>query len=129
MSRHYYLITIALAFSAACGSDKPKPGEGGDASAEPTARHSGRYTITVSVDDNARAQEALIEGTSVIKISAGARGGGNSRPTLKEWRADIRWKQSVHDPISPLGQAHWRFSSAEADEHGCTRVERCCGPG
>jgi len=82
----------------------------------------GDYTITVSVDDNARAQEALIEGTSVIKISAGARGGGNSRPTLKEWRADIRWKQSVHDPISPLGQAHWRFSSAEADEHGSALV-------
>ncbi len=77
----------------------------------------GDYTITVSVDDNARAQEALIEGTSVIKISAGARGGGNARPTFKEWRADIRWKQSVHDPISPLGQAHWRFSSAEAAEH------------
>ncbi len=83
----------------------------------------GEFTLTVSVDDNARAQEAMVEGTSVLKIAVGARGGGNARPTLKELRADGRWQHSVHDPqtykdakATLQGGLHYRLSSAdEAD--------------
>jgi hypothetical protein len=73
------------------------------------------FALTVSVDDNARAQEVLIEGTSVVNISAGARGGGNARPTFKEIRADIRWQKSVHE-TGMVGTMYWRFPPANNED-------------
>jgi len=68
MSRHCWLITGALAFLAACGSDKPRPGEGGDASAEPTAEPAKALALPPQTPLGKSAAELEAEGWTAVEI-------------------------------------------------------------
>ncbi len=84
MSRHPYLITIALAFSAACSSDKPKPGEGGNASAEPTAEPAKALALPPLTPLGKPAAELEAEGWTAIEVP----------PELSRAKRAPRWRRA-----------------------------------
>jgi hypothetical protein len=72
------------------------------------------FNLTVSVDDNARAQETLVEGTVDLQLAIGARGGGNARPSIKKTGAEAQWRNSVGEGED--GSFHLRFPSLMGED-------------